>query len=1250
MAITPILNNNIESVIRSEINSKYEQVEKVAKDIESVVALAGIMDQAIDFKLLADVLINLDSVSAANLADLATVDLVEMTQDLAKSNYLGNRKLDIDLSLNIDANGNAVYYQQVNIITVDGVRIQYPFYASGTTTIEETASPSLILQHIKTAIADYNSNEPDPALQVLNTEYDLLNEVDPTKPTIIRIRDVDGKASGISRIELIRYVSGVVDNYYWAKTTSSLQTLANRVGDLITLGNNISDIIVLASKVDEVSFLYDKREELVGISNSLYSELATLQKLYDNLTTLTSLEADLATVNAVANELPTIGEVKNNLSIIDTVAANVSKTAVVANDIDSVVAVYSDIAKGAGNNTSNDSAILNALTNALTALQAKVAAIAAKDAAEQKATEAAQSASDAETSATNSAQAAVEAEAAKNYTIGLKDTVETYKKQLTELTADAHTLVPGSNATASYNSTTGVLTLGVPKGDKGDRGEAFKVDAVGVYAERVNYDHQPKGYAFLSTNGYGPQPDETIGTNYESILTPAANSTVTWNGQGLTLHQEYEFIVEISNATAGAVTLYNDTVVINTYSTNGSSVKVFEVVAADIHFTVDSAFDGSIYIEIKKKVDQSSLIFFKTSDSNGDYWSVGSPFGKGDQGDRGISILGVSFVATTDPSGQPGRLNAVDTYKISYSDGTSDTFEVNNGKGTTVLNLVEDTQITQAPTIALCDTTIIQQKDKISNITVADSTTYTVTIDGVPCSYTSDAYHNKKATIDNITVIDNTDYSVDITIGGVVNTATYHSDAAVQQVDEISVSSVQNDTDYSITLNNTTLTYHSDAAVQQINTLTNVTVADNTDYIIDIDGTVISYHSDPAVSQVDEVTSITVVDNQSYALTVNGTEVSYTSGINATLAEIQQGLVNAVSSNAVVNGIVTAATTLSGIKLTGVTAGEPFSTAITSGAMSLSTTVVANKATATEIYNGLKAAINSSGLPVTSDNIPNGIKITANTAGVGFSLTVQSNNIANSIVVANNYATVDKIVAGLRDVINASTEPVDAVVVGTKVVLTAHIAGNAFTLTAVTNNLATVNTTPNNKAELPEITAGLTNAVNALGIGVTATDKGTYLVVTANTHTTDFTITANANMTITVLVADEATLDEIVNGLANAINSNVTTAVATAGTGYIDIAAQTAGVQYTITVTEGPMTLESIVVGQAGAGTVTLLNNPSIGDIITIVDVANSFETRPLTVLPANGDSMNGSTVGVDLDVNGVVVDFIYSGVEWRYA
>jgi len=302
----------------------------------AITKLANILDSHVDFNLLANVLGNLDSITAAKLGQLATADLVTMTNDLAKGNYLGNRKLDIDLSLNIGSNGLAIYYRQVDIISVEGIRVSYPFYASGTTVISETSSPSQILTHIQDAITSYNAGESDVTLQILNTEFQLLNEVIVDKPTVIRIVDVNGKASNIARIDLTRNSSGIVDKYFWALTTSSLQTLSERIGDLLALGASITDIIALSSKQIEIEDIYTNRGALFNNTDSIYTEMNKLVTLYDNMTSLIAVNAGLANISTVGTNITNVNNVATSVvpnitTILDTpnqaLAAKASATA-----------------------------------------------------------------------------------------------------------------------------------------------------------------------------------------------------------------------------------------------------------------------------------------------------------------------------------------------------------------------------------------------------------------------------------------------------------------------------------------------------------------------------------------------------------------------------------------------------------------------------------------------------------------------------------------------------------------------------------------------------------------------------------------------------------------------------------------------------------------------------------------------------------------------------------------------------------
>lgn len=157
--------------------------------------------------------------------------------------------------------------------------------------------------------------------------------------------------------------------------------------------------------------------------------------------------------------------------------------------------------------------------------------------AETAASQAAASASSASGQATNAAHYSSVAEHASDRSVRYSEEAETAKReayaareaaqtaqaaaeaaaaQITGLTADAETLAPGSEATASYDAETGVLSLGIPTGAQGPQGEA---GAQG-----------PKGDTG-ATGAQGPKGDTgSTGPQGEPGYSPEASVTQTVDG------------------------------------------------------------------------------------------------------------------------------------------------------------------------------------------------------------------------------------------------------------------------------------------------------------------------------------------------------------------------------------------------------------------------------------------------------------------------------------------------------------------------------------------------------------------------------------------------------------------------------------------------------------------------------------------------------------------------------------------------
>lgn len=141
----------------------------------------------------------------------------------------------------------------------------------------------------------------------------------------------------------------------------------------------------------------------------------------------------------------------------------------VADHIDSYTARAEAAAVSAQSDAQSASASASsASTDATTASQAATQAASSASSASQSASAASGSASSASTSASSASASASAAQTARSAAESAADRAETAVSQLVDISATATTLAPGSTATASYDS--GVITLGIPQGAKGDTG------------------------------------------------------------------------------------------------------------------------------------------------------------------------------------------------------------------------------------------------------------------------------------------------------------------------------------------------------------------------------------------------------------------------------------------------------------------------------------------------------------------------------------------------------------------------------------------------------------------------------------------------------------------------------------------------------------------------------------------------------------------------------------------------------------
>ena len=603
-------------------DSAYDNVKVVADNIGSVNVVGALAtEDGVDFALLADVLNNLGETTSEHLASLAGLDLSELVDDLAKGNYLGNRKIDINLSLNVQgmtteliknapqeaealwvANSSNIAYDSATITFVDGVIIELPFLSDNNPTVI-TNSDGLLVQLSRTDVVDavaqenviYSFDVLDSTtymVEIDNIDYTyttgtgatrgeivtgLTNQINSgvqpwtaysetdnirikadvagngftasvdtnmlirtdvesvtagnyptafltkledtsfnsftldTVSNTVRLFDVIGANSNIERVQLHTSISasGYIENspiYYWAKTTSALESLSMRAGDIIKLGNEIDNIVLLASSIEQVLEIQDRIPEFIdsyvdGVPQgdvTIHNKLAELDAIYQELVGIITVYEDIK-----AGGTNYINDLATDLQLGDS-----SKVSTVSTDlqlgVDSKIKLVADDI------------------------------VAVRDASENA------------TIATQQAElATTKADEIKVVSVG--STV---------------TAVAGTSASVQYTPATGQFTFVVPQGAKGDRGDAFTVDTIGLFADLSDYGSQPTGYAYLSTD------------------------------------------------------------------------------------------TGELYFKLSATVDD---------------WSDPIPFGKGDTG------VGISSIAKT------GTVGVVDTYTITYSDLSTYSFEVSNG-------------------------------------------------------------------------------------------------------------------------------------------------------------------------------------------------------------------------------------------------------------------------------------------------------------------------------------------------------------------------------------------------------------------------------------------------------------------------------------------------------------------------------------------------------------------------------------------
>jgi len=379
---------------------------------------------------------------------------------------------------------------------------------------------------IQTSVANVAAgNYPTAFLDKLNDTSFNSFTLDTINNTI-RLYDVIGASSNIEKIQLHTATNASSYNdanpiYYWAKTTSALTTLSMRTGDIIKLGNEIDNIILLASSIDKVLAIQDRIPELVdtyvnGVAQgdvTIYNKLTELHEIYLQLAGLVVVYNDIKAggtnyTNSVATDLQganNIGVIATDLNLgaaskIDITGSNMANIVTVADDKTNVDIVATNITDV--NTVTANIADVNTTATNIANVNTTAGSIANVNMVAADITNVNDVAATIVPNITEILNADINAATATTKATEANDSAVSAAASLAQIQSisvgSTTTGAVGTSAVVTYNSGTNEFAFVIPKGVKGDKGDSFAVNAVGLIANRSIYDDQVQGFSFLA--------------------------------------------------------------------------------------------------------------------------------------------------------------------------------------------------------------------------------------------------------------------------------------------------------------------------------------------------------------------------------------------------------------------------------------------------------------------------------------------------------------------------------------------------------------------------------------------------------------------------------------------------------------------------------------------------------------------------------------------------------------------------------
>lgn len=236
-----------------------------------------------------------------------------LMDDLNKGSLYGYRKLDINLIKNMYNFSSTMTKEEMAALWNDAtqrlyyesITIRFTDQTYLTKTFNKLGVPVLINNH--NDLFDQLNEWPEFLTKVHGMKFDVFSDIATVGDWgLLRFYDADTLDGNIDKITLTVTTKNIDQNfdptlakakeyeptYTWVDTTSTLNTVAQRINEIIAVGNNTNKLLEIYSYLKQLMEIYAVLNQLASNDASketIYKNLAKLVAISDNLDSLTDL-------------------------------------------------------------------------------------------------------------------------------------------------------------------------------------------------------------------------------------------------------------------------------------------------------------------------------------------------------------------------------------------------------------------------------------------------------------------------------------------------------------------------------------------------------------------------------------------------------------------------------------------------------------------------------------------------------------------------------------------------------------------------------------------------------------------------------------------------------------------------------------------------------------------------------------------------------------------------------------------------